>query len=57
MYIDSITTVNTNKNNVQVYADIKVGPSQQTVRFKIDSGVEINAIPNNTFNALFKECP
>ncbi|KAL0161181.1 hypothetical protein M9458_044906, partial [Cirrhinus mrigala] len=57
LYIDSITTVNANKNNVQAYADIKVGPSQQTIRFKIDSGAEINAIPNNTFNALFKRVP
>lgn len=57
LYIDSITIVNTNKNNVQAYADIKVGPSQQTIRFKIDSGAEINAMPNNTFNALFKRVP
>ncbi|KAL0194540.1 hypothetical protein M9458_008112, partial [Cirrhinus mrigala] len=57
LYIDSITTVNANKNNVQAYADIKVGPSQQTIRFKIDLGAEINAIPNNTFNTLFKRVP
>lgn len=57
LYIDSITTVNTNKKNVQAYVDIKVGPSQQTIRFKIDSGAEINAIPNNTFNTLFKSVP
>nr|XP_023665899.1 uncharacterized protein LOC111842957 [Paramormyrops kingsleyae] len=57
LYIDSITTVNANKNNVQAYPDIKVGPSQQTIRFKMDLGAEINGIPNNTFNALFKRVP
>ncbi|KAI2650666.1 Retrovirus-related Pol polyprotein from transposon 17.6 [Labeo rohita] len=51
LYIDSITTVNANKNNVQAYADIKVGPSQQTIRFKIDSGVDINALPNNCYGS------
>ena len=50
MFINGLTTEHTGESNEQAYTEIEIGA--QTVKFKIDTGAQINAIPEH--KRLFK---
>lgn len=46
IYIDSVES---RISNGQVFAEIEIGPLEQKVNFKVDTGSQVNILPNYVF--------
>lgn len=52
LFIDAVHRTQQNDRNRQAFAELKVGPNQNTVNFKLDTGSSANIIPTHMFSMI-----
>lgn len=56
LFIDAVTKNGHNCEFEQAFADIKMGKQGTTLKFKLDTGAQVNVIPLSAFDQLEDEC-
>jgi hypothetical protein len=56
MFIDSVTHKSQIPETEQAFANIEIGTQGTELKFKLDTGAQVNIIPLNKYGSLTSEC-
>uniref|UniRef100_A0A674EBM2 Gypsy retrotransposon integrase-like protein 1 n=1 Tax=Salmo trutta TaxID=8032 RepID=A0A674EBM2_SALTR len=56
LFIDSVTQKSHISETEQAFADIEIGTQGTKLKFKLDTGAQVNIIPLNKYRSLTSEC-
>ena len=56
LFIDSVTQKNQISETEHAFADIEIGTQGTELKFKLDTGAQVNIIPLNQYCSLTSEC-